>query len=113
MKSFYYIVHREHGGPSVTFRSREEVFAFLKNAGLVSVFRYNDDKTGRMFAKAADEHCLSVEEQERRPVFITTVLDGDGAFVESEAFWTENYLLDEFYNPDLRPYIERVSRGSE
>ena len=108
MSSFYYIVHLEEGCTTATLHSPEETFTFLKNAGFVSILRYNDKKTGTAYAKMADEHCLSAAKRQLWPVFIMSAVSDEGVFVESEAFWTENYMLDEFYNPERMPHIEAL-----
>ena len=113
MSYFYYIVHADQDGPATTHQSLEEVFAFLKNTGFISVFRYNDKKTGSAYANLAAEYCLSSVEQEQRPVFVTTAVSDEGVFVESEAFWIENYMIDEFYNPERTPHIEALVSESE
>ena len=104
-----FIVHCEPGEPAISFPALNEVFNFLMKEGFITVFRHGDADTGKLFEKAAEEHCLSEQEQLARPLFISTALSDEGAFVESEAFWIQNYMLDEFYNPDRTPFIEAVS----
>lgn len=87
-----------------------DVYDLLKKKKLISVLRYNDNKTGRAYAKAAASQDLTVEEQEQTPVFIKLIFSGEGMFVKDEAFWIENYMLGEFYNPEQLPYIEEMIR---
>lgn len=108
MSSVCYIVHLEEGCPSATFYTPEKTLAFLKTAGFISIFRYNDKETGVMYARAASEYCLSAAEQEQRPVFVMASVSDEGVFVPNESFWTENYMLGEFYNPERTPYIEQA-----
>lgn len=108
MGAFTYTVQMEQCGNVVSCASPEEVFTLLKNEELIAVFRYNDDETGAVYREAADERQLSIAEREARPVLVTTVLSDEGIFVESEAFWIENYMTDEFYNPERMPYVEKV-----
>ena len=108
MSSFYYIVHIDEDRPAVTFKSLREVFSLIKSEGLISIYQHNNKTTDHAYAKAADKACLSAKEREQRPILITTALDEDGVFVESEDFWIENYMIDEFYNPDTFPYIEKL-----
>lgn len=113
MSFYYYIVHLEEGSPSVSVGSLSEIFALLKEMGFVTIFRYNDKETGAAFNEVAEEYCVPKAERERRPVFVLPATSDDGAFVESEEFWIENYLLEEFYNPELLPYVERFDSQGE
>lgn len=113
MNKNYFTVKLDTDSNLVTCDTSKEVYDLLKKKKLISVLRYNDSKTGRAYAKAAASQDLTVEEQEQTPVFIKTVLSDEGAFVKDEAFWIENYMLDEFYNPERLPYIEAMIRHND
>lgn len=108
MSEYCYVVQLEPGEPSVTFSSPGEVFTFLKKKRFITILQYNDKKTGEAYAKEAAAHELTAEEQVKTPIFAITALSDEGVFVESETFWIENYMFDEFYNPERMPYIEKV-----
>lgn len=108
MSDYYYVVQLEPDSPPATFYSPEEVFTFLKNTGVITILQHNDKKTGTAYAKEAAAQDLTAEEQAESPVFAITALSDEGVFVKSEAFWIENYMFDEFYNPERMPYIEKV-----
>ena len=111
MNSACFVVHLEQG--SKTYQHLEDVYTFLKTEGFISIFRYNDNETGKAFAETADEYCVSAEEREQLPVFVLPAVSDEGTFVKSEVFWIENYLLDEFYNPERMPYIEVLASENE
>lgn len=108
MNDFYYAVQFEPGGETVAYDTVEQIFDLFKKKKIISILRYNDVKTGAAYSKEATAQDLSIEEQTQKPVFVITVLSDEGVFVESESFWIENYMLDEFYNPERMPYIEKV-----
>lgn len=112
MNDFNYSVQLDYDSDAVFLETPEQVFELLKKQKLVTILRYNDKKTGSAYAKEAAAQELTVDEQVALPVFAVTVLSEEGVFVESETFWVENYMFDEFYNPDRMPYIEKVLQNS-
>lgn len=112
MGDFNYSVQLEHGASAVILETSQQVFELLKKKKLITLFRHNDKKTGAAYAKEAATQGLTAVEQEKLPVFAITVLSDEGVFTESEEFWIENYMFDEFYNPDRMPYIEKIIRCS-
>ena len=108
MDKFYYTVQFEQNGSIVNCETPQDVFNLLKNKKIITVSRYNDVKTGAEYTKVAAVQELAIEEQKQRPFYIKTILSDDGVFVPNEAFWIENYMFDEFYNPDRMPYIEKM-----
>lgn len=113
MRDVYYAVQLEKDGAIINCQTPKEVYNLLIKKKLISVLRYNDKKTGRAYTKAAANQDLTVAEQEQTPVFIKTVLSDEGAFVKDEAFWIENYMFDEFYNPERLPYIEATIKRND
>lgn len=103
-----FIVHCEPGEPAKPFLTLDETFNFLKKEGFITALHHNDADTGKLFKQTAEEYCLSEQEQLARPLYITASLSDEGVFVENEAFWIKNYMLDEFYNPERMPFIEAV-----
>ena len=112
MSNAYYSVQLEHGEPAVCLESEKQVFDLLKKKKFVTVLRYNDKKTGAAYAKKARAQELTPVEQLKLPVFVASALSAEGVFVESEEFWIENYMIDEFYNPERMPYIEKMIKHS-
>ena len=108
MSNLYYTIQLDGDVPVVILETLEDVYDFLKKKKVISVLRYNDNKTGSAYAKAAKEQSLTTTEQEQTPVYIKTVLSDEGTFVEDEAFWIENYMLDEFYVPERMPFIDTI-----
>ena len=108
MEKYNYTVQFVPDEDLVVCKTPEDVYKLLKKKKLVSVALRNDNKTKDIYYKAATDQELSEKAQESVPVFIKSVLSEEGTFVESEAFWIENYMFDEFYNPDLMPYIEKI-----
>lgn len=111
MSDFYYTIQFEKDGGVISCQTPKDVFDLLKKKKLLSVLRYNDTKTGAEFAKHASFQDLTTEEQEQRPVCIKTTLSEEAVFVPTEEFWVENYMLDEFYNPDKMPYIVKMIKS--
>lgn len=112
MSDFYYAVQLEHGEQAVCLDTEKQVFDLLKKKKLVTILRYNDIKTGTAYAKKAAALELTPEEQAGLPIFVTTVLSDEGIFVENEEFWVSNHMIDEFYNPERMPYIEKIIKHS-
>ena len=110
MKKQYYAVQIDFDEKVVCCENLQEVYALLKKHKLISVLRYNDNKTGAAYAKVATEQDLTIEEQGQTPVCIKTVLSDEGTFVKDEVFWIENYMLDEFYVPERMPFIDTIVR---
>lgn len=108
MSKYYYTIQLEMDAPVVFRETLEEVFTFLKKKKAVSVLRYNDNKTGAAYTKAATRQGLTLAEQAQAPTCIKTVLSTEGTFVKDELFWIENYMLDEFYTPDRMPYVDTL-----
>lgn len=108
MSNFYYNVQFERDGPIASYSTLNEVYELLKMKGYIFVFRHNDQKTGNKYTKAAAEQLLSTSEQQRLPIYVLPSTSDEGTFVQSEAFWIENYMEDEFYNPDRMPHIEKM-----
>ena len=95
--AFY--VQIDFGEPVQHFTSLHLLNEELKRAGHIFVHSVSDDRYKNMA-----EGC-SIDSA-RTPLYIETSVSTEGTFVESEAFWVENYLTGEFYNPEKRPYIE-------
>lgn len=112
MERLYYAVQIDFDEKVVYCKTLQETYALLKKHKMISVLRYNDNKTGAAYAKAATEQDLTIEEQEQTPVCIKTVLSDEGTFVKDEAFWIENYMLDEFYVPERMPFIETITKDN-
>lgn len=108
MKKQYYTVQIDFDEKAICCETLPEVYALLKKHKLISVLRYNDNKTGAAYTKAAAEQGLTITEQEQTPIYIKTVLPGEGTFVKDEAFWMENYMLGEFYVPEQMPFIDTI-----
>lgn len=109
MAGTYYSVQLDYDSGIITLNSLEGVFELLKEKQCIAVYRCNDPITGKQYAELADKLSFSAEQQEAFPVCVTTVLSEEGYFVESEEFWIENYMVDEFYYPDRMPYIESMA----
>lgn len=71
----------------------------LKQSGHVFVYSASDEK----YKEIVEGSCV---DPAKNPLYIETSVSTEGTFVESEAFWVENYLTGEFYSPEKRPYIE-------
>lgn len=112
MNKRYYTIQLDTDGPVVTCETLEEVYDLLKKKKVVSVLRYNDNKSGAAYTKAAAEQDLTIKEQEQTPVYIKTVLSDEGTFVKDEVFWMENYMLDEFYVPERMPFIDTIIKDN-
>lgn len=108
MNKYYYTIQLDPDAPVVIRETLEEVYDCLKKKKAISVLRYNDNKTGASYMKAAAEQDLTIEEQEQAPVCIKSVLSNEGTFVKDETFWIENYMLDEFYVPERMPFIDKI-----
>lgn len=85
--------------PIQTFVDLKPLFKALKRTGHISIYNISDDK----YKEAAAEHCIDAT---KASLYIETTVSTEGVFVESEAFWIDNYLLDEFSNPEKRPFVE-------
>lgn len=83
-----------------TFTDLKPLFIELKRTGHIFIYNPSDDK----YKEAAADHCIDAT---KASLYIETTVSAEGVFVEGEAFWIENYLLDEFSNPEKRPYIEK------
>lgn len=110
MSNFYYTVQLDVDESPVVCKTPEEVFNLLKKKNLISVLRYNDSKTTGAYVKQATKQELDPAEFQEVPVCVVTALSDVGVFVESEDFWIENYMFDEFYNPERMPYVEKLIR---
>ena len=108
MSKYYYTIQLDIDTPIFVCETLEEVFAFLKRKNVVSVLRYNDNKTCVAYTKAATRQGLTLAEQAQAPICIKTILSNEGTFVKDEGFWIENYMLDEFYSPDRMPFIDTL-----
>ena len=113
MNNSYYTIQFDKDGVLVSCETTREVYALLKNKKLISISRYNDSRTGANYEKNAVMQNLSIAERARNPLFIKTILSIEGIFVPNEDFWIENYMLDEFYNPDKMPYIEKIIKNDD
>ena len=94
-----YKVQMDFDEPVQYFTDLNLLVTALKQAGHVFVYSAPDDKYNEM----AEVCCV---DPTKTPLYIETSVSSEGAFVESEAFWIENYLSGEFYNPEKRPHIE-------
>lgn len=112
MNKHYYTIQLDTDVPVVIRETLEEVYDFLKKKKVISILRYNDSKTGAAYTKAAAEQGLTFEEQMQVPICINTVLSDEDDFVCSEAYWADNCMLDEFYNPERMPYIDTIIKHS-
>jgi len=112
MSKCYYTIQLEPDAPAVIRDTLIEVYDFLKKKKIISVLRYNDSKTGAAYTKAAIEQDLTIEEQEQVPICIKTVLSDEEDFVCSEAYWIENCMLDEFYNPERMPFVDTIIKDN-
>lgn len=74
----------------------------LKQSGHVFVYSASDEK----YKEMAEGCCI---DPAKTPLYIESSVLPEGVFVESESFWIENYMLDEFSNPEKRPCVETYS----
>ena len=86
--------------PIQTFMDLKPLFKEVKRTGHIFIYNTSDDKYKEMAAGC----CINPAKE---TLYIETSVSIEGVFVESETFWIENYLLDEFSNPEKRPYIEK------
>ena len=98
MKRIYQL-HMDFDQPVQNFTDLNQLFEELKNNGHIFIYDAAHDRYCQM-AEPCGVNCIT------HPLYIETSVSTEGIFVESEAFWVENYLTGEFYNPEKRPYIE-------
>ena len=108
MEKYNYTVRLDPGIALVVCQTPKDVYNLLKKKKIVTVACRDDKKTKNAYLKAAIVQDLSEKAQKSVPVFIRSVLSDEGTFVESEEFWIENYMFDEFYNPEILPYVEKI-----
>ena len=85
----------------IDYYSLKDVFDLLKSKGHIRVLK-SDENTDEFLEKAEE----LAENIDKNHVYIEVSTSLEGVFCESIDFWIENYLIDEFYCPDKRPYIE-------
>lgn len=88
--------------PIQHFTDLHLLVAELKRADHIFIFSDFDDK----YKEMTEDCCI---DPAKTPLYIETSVSPEGVFVESESFWIENYMLDEFSNPEKRPYVETYS----
>lgn len=108
MSRIYYSVQFDFNSSPVICDNLKKVFDLLLKEELISICRYNDHFTGKEYAKFAAQHNLIIPEQKQKPFFILSSMSEDGTFVNGVDFWIENYLEEEFYNPEQMPYVEKI-----
>lgn len=86
--------------PIQQFTDLKPLYEALKQTGHIYVYTTIDDK----YKEMAVGYTI---DPTKEPLYMETTVSAEGVFVESETFWIENYMLDEFYNPEKRPYIEK------
>ena len=99
-KKMTYKVQMDFDEPVQYFTDLNLLVAELKRAGHVFVYSTADGK----YKEMAEECCV---DPTKTPLYVETSVSTEGTFVESEAFWVENYLTGEFYSPEKRPHIEK------
>lgn len=85
----------------IDYYSLKDVFDLLKSKGHIHVLKF-DENTAELLEKA-EELAVNID---KNHVYIETSTSLEGIFCKSIDFWIENSLIDEFYYPDKRPYIE-------
>ena len=85
--------------PVLIFEDAYELYVKLRQSGHIFLYTPSDDRY-----KAAANDCKA--DSINKSLYIETSVSAEGVFVESEDFWIANYMFDEFYSPEHRPYIE-------
>lgn len=98
-KNMIYKLQLDFDEPIQYFTDISLLATELKQSGHIFVYSVSDEKYKEMA-----ECCCT--DPAKTPLYIETSVSTEGTFVESEAFWVENYLTGEFYRPEKRPYIE-------
>ena len=94
-----YQLQMDFGAPVMCFTDLHQVFEALKQNDHIFVFSTLDDRC----RKVAKDHEIDPEE---KPFYIETSVSEEGVFVQSVEAWIDDDMVDEFYNPEKRPYIE-------
>ena len=98
-KKMMYELQLDFEDPVQSFENLDQLFEALKAAGHISVY----DAAQARYREMAEDCCV---DPAKTPLYIETSVSEEGVFVESEAFWIENYMAGEFSNPEKRPHIE-------
>ena len=81
--------------------SLNEVFATLKERGHINILTLETDK--KVFLEAAGEENADIEVT---PICVQPSVSSESTFVESLEIWINEYMVNSFDSPDMRPYIE-------
>lgn len=102
MNNYIYRLRLEYDEIYQDYNTLQEVFDVLKEDKHITILHKDTDKA-QFLDKISDENEIDII---KYPFYIETSISADGDFYESVEFWIENYLIEEFYYPDHRPYIE-------
>lgn len=102
MKNYIYRLKLNYDEFYKDYNSLQEVFDVLKEKEHIIILHKDNDYI-QFLEKVSNENEVDTL---KYPYYIETSVSVDGDFYESIEFWIENYLLDEFYYSDRRPYIE-------
>lgn len=102
MNNYIYRLKLNYDESYQDYDSLQDVFEVLKENEHITILHKDNDKAQFLSKFSEDVEFDNL----KHPFYIETSVSAGGDFYESIEFWIENYLVEEFYYPDHRPYIE-------